>query len=712
MQINPRLALAHDFLEHTGQHIFLTGRAGTGKTTFLKELRTHSPKRMIVVAPTGVAAINAGGMTIHSFFQLPFGIWLPGIQRPQSEVRRFSKQKIALIKSMDLLVIDEISMVRADLLDSIDEVLRRYRDREKPFGGVQLLMIGDVQQLAPVVRDEEWTILRDHYPSPYFFDSQALRRTPFACIELQHIYRQTDLNFIDMLAQVRDGKVSREVLEALNARYRPDFEPPQSEGYITLCTHNHTARAINDRKLAQIQEREYEFDAHVEGDFPEHAYPVESLLRLKLGAQVMFCKNDFQQERRYVNGTIGTVTAIGEDYIEVEPAGGEAISVERADWESTKYSVDSATGQITESVEGVYTQYPLRTAWAITIHKSQGLTFERAIIDAAASFSHGQVYVALSRCRTLEGLVLRTPLSQGAIFSDSTVDTFSRRAEGLHPTETILDRFKQHYYQTLLEELFDFKTLLGEFFSLGRFVQEQLGPLYPKLTERWKAESGEFSPQILDVGARFRQQIARLMGPEYAADPVLRERVTKACAYFLEKCSPLSALLAETAKASVDNKETKKGLKERLERASKKLRIKLQSLKSSSEGFSVAAYLKARGEAIASAETSPSALLKKKSSPGTTADTNLPDNPPPDLSGDILNPALFEILRGWRNGVAAEKNVSAFVIATQKAIIGISNHLPTTLAELSEVKGIGKTFLKNYGETALAIVRDFLDGRE
>ncbi len=706
MPANPRLNLAHDFLEHTGQHIFLTGRAGTGKTTFLRDLRESSPKRMIVVAPTGVAAINAGGVTIHSFFQLPFGIWLPGIKRQQTEIRRFSKQKIAIIKSLNLLVIDEISMVRADLLDSIDEVLRRYRNPRKPFGGVQLLMIGDVQQLSPVVKDDEWAILRNHYASPYFFDSIALKSTTYACIELQHIYRQSDASFIGMLAEVRDGRVGRETISALNARYRPDFEPPQSEGYITLCTHNSTARSINDRKLDMIPEPEYEFYADVEGEFPEYSFPVDGVLRLKSGAQVMFCKNDLQAERRYVNGTIGNITGIGEDYIEVTTADGEAVEVEKAQWESIKYTTDSATGEIIENIEGVYTQYPLRTAWAITIHKSQGLTFDRAIIDAAASFSHGQVYVALSRCRTLEGLVLRTPLSQSAIFSDATVDAFSRHAEELHPTEETLDGLKQNYYQELLEELFDFKALQAEFASSSRFVNENLWRLYPKLAERWTEEVKVLREQVADVGTKFLVQLRQLMGPGYATDAVLRERTIKGCAYFIEKCSPLSALLAETARCTIDNKEIKKSLKEHLERAGKELRVKLQTLVAAGDGFCVAAYLKAKGEAIASAEISPAALKTKPATGKTT------DNTPPDLSEDILNPELFELLRQWRNALAAKQNIKPYAIATQKAIIGISNRLPATPGHLIEVKGVGKVFVGKYGDAVLSIVRDFMSGRE
>ncbi len=727
MQVNPLLALAHDFLENTGENVFLTGRAGTGKTTFLKNLRSITHKRMIVVAPTGVAAINAGGVTMHSFFQLPFGVWLPGIKRAQSEVRRFNRTKIAIIRSLDLLVIDEISMVRADLLDSVDEVLRRYRDPHKPFGGVQLLMIGDMQQLSPVVREDEWAILRSHYPSPYFFDSMALRATPYACIELRHIYRQSDAGFIEMLSQVRDGRVAPQTLEALNARYRPGFEPPQSEGYITLCSHNHTARQINDRKLEQLPEREYIFHAEVDGNFPEYAYPVESELRLKLDAQVMFCKNDLQAERRYVNGTIGTVTAIGDDYIEVQPAnGGDPIEVDPAQWESAKYSVDESTGEIQEVIDGVYTQYPLRTAWAITIHKSQGLTFDRAIIDAAASFSHGQVYVALSRCRTLEGLVLRTPLSQSAIFSDSTVDAFSRRAEELQPTENQLDAHKQHYYQTLLEELFDFKALSREHAAAGRHVEEHLWRLYPKLAERWKADSKTLHDEILVIGTRFRGQIARMMGENYAADPVLKERVTKGCTYFLEKCTALVPLLAETAKASVDNKEVKKALKERLERTARELRIKLSALTACGDGFSVPVYLKAKGEAIAGVETGAGDLLKTKTAKegkGKKTGKSAPEKPgpngsapdgsaPPDLAADILNPALFDILRNWRNTLATEKGVPAYVVATQKVLIGISNLLPVTTGELTSIKGIGKVFAESYGDQALRIVRDFMSGKE
>jgi hypothetical protein len=536
MYSNSQIDLANEFLASTGENVFLTGRAGTGKTTFLRELRKRSPKRMIVVAPTGIAAINAGGVTMHSFFQLPFGVFIPGTTREGGEVRRFSKIKIAIIKSLDLLVIDEISMVRADLLDSVDDVLRRFRDRTKPFGGVQLLMIGDLQQLAPVVRDEEWAILREHYASPYFFDSAALRQTSYTSIELQHIYRQSDPHFIELLARVRDNRVDEQTLRTLNARHRPGFDPPQSEGYITLTSHNHSARRINDEKLASLPAPEYVYHAETEGDFPEYLYPAEAELRLKVGAQVMFTKNDPSPEKRFVNGTIGTVVRLEDDRIEVQPAtGGEPIAVAQAEWPNTKYSINPATNNIVEQTDGVFRQYPLKTAWAITIHKSQGLTFERAIIDAADSFSHGQVYVALSRCRTLEGMVLGTPLRREAIISDGTVDGFSRYVEQNQPDGRALTGFQRRYYESLLGELFDFGSLWSAWRSMGYHMEENLARLYPRLVERWRETGDALRSELVEVGVRFRGQIARLMTDDYAVDPVLAERVHKGADYFLER---------------------------------------------------------------------------------------------------------------------------------------------------------------------------------
>ncbi|MDR2913143.1 MAG: AAA family ATPase [Alistipes sp.] len=710
MPTNPQIDLAHDFLACTGENIFLTGRAGTGKTTFLHELRKRSPKRMVVVAPTGIAAINAGGVTMHSFFQLPFGIFIPGSTREGGEVRRFSKAKIAIIKSIDLLVIDEISMVRADLLDSVDDVLRRFRDRSRPFGGVQLLMIGDMQQLAPVVRDEEWALLRDYYASPYFFDSVALRRTSYTSIELQHIYRQSDTHFIDLLARVRDNRVDEQTLQALNERHCPDFDPPQSEGYITLTSHNHTARRINDDKLAVLSTPEYLFRAEIEGDFPEYLYPVEAELRLKEGAQVMFSKNDPSPEKRFMNGTIGTVTRLEDELIEVQPAaGGEPIVVEMAEWLNTKYAIDTATSSITEQTDGIFRQYPLRTAWAITIHKSQGLTFDRAIIDAADSFSHGQVYVALSRCRTLEGMVLRTPLRRGAIISDDTVDRFSRDVADNQPDDQTLSAFRKQYHESLLGELFDFEPLWRSWRAAGAYMEEGLAQLYPRLVERWHEAGGTLSSEVA-IGVRFRGQIARLMTDDYASDPVLAERVRKGADYFLERCAPLALLLSEAAASPVDNKEVKKRVGSLLERVGKELRVKLSTLAAMQQApFSVQAYLEVKGAAVAEVESGAGSRGKSKvdrkvSAGGTMGSA---EGRAAGSDEDILDPELFELLRAWRNALAREQGVSAFVIATQKALIGIANTRPSTVEQLAAIKGIGKVFIAKYGSAVLGIVADY-----
>ena len=418
MEQNSELALAWQFIENTGTHLFLTGKAGTGKTTFLRRLKQESPKRMVVLTPTGIAAINAGGVTIHSFFQIPFAPYVPESSFSTNATYRFrfGKEKINIIRSMDLLVIDEISMVRADLLDAVDEMLRRYRDHHKPFGGVQLLMIGDLQQLAPVVKEEEWQMLKKYYDTPYFFSSLALKQTEYCTIELKTVYRQNDGVFLDLLNRIRENHCDSQVLEALNRRCLPDFQPRKEEGYIRLVTHNYQAQRINNYELEQLPGRSYAFRATIDGKFPEYSYPTDEVLELKKGAQVMFVKNDSSGEHRYYNGMIGEVTAVSASSIEVRAKdSGEDFLLQEEEWANAKYVLDEESKEIVEDIEGTFRQFPLKLAWAITIHKSQGLTFERAIIDASSSFAHGQTYVALSRCKTLEGLVLSAPLSARVI---------------------------------------------------------------------------------------------------------------------------------------------------------------------------------------------------------------------------------------------------------------------------------------------------------
>ena len=536
MESNPQLELAYDFLEYTGVNVFLTGKAGTGKTTFLRELKRRSPKRMIVVAPTGVAAINAGGVTIHSFFQLPFGPYVPGssdtVERGEKlqYTHKFNREKINIIKTIDLLVIDEISMVRADLLDAVDDMLRRYRSKNEPFGGVQLLLIGDLQQLVPVVKEDEWALLKQHYASVFFFHSKALAATRYVAIELKHVYRQQDREFLDLLNRVRENRVDAVVLEMLNRRYVPDFKPSDDEGYITLTTHNHQAQRINDVKMAELSTRAYSFKAEVKDNFPTYSYPTEETLVLKQGAQVMFVKNDSSPEKRYYNGKIGKITAINDRSIEVVgKEDGLKIQVTPEEWTNTRYTLDEETREITETVEGTFKQYPLKTAWAITIHKSQGLTFERAIVDANAAFAHGQVYVALSRCKTFEGLVLSSPVTVRSLVSDGAIDEFVREAEQKEPNKEELQQARQSYFRELLLEQFDYETIRWRLHYLYRVLDEQLRRLYPDWVERYRVAGAKCAEELLAVAERFQNQLERLMQEEgnYEADPVIADRVKK-----------------------------------------------------------------------------------------------------------------------------------------------------------------------------------------
>ena len=427
MAQNKELDIARFIVEKTDSNLFLTGKAGTGKTTFLKDVKKYTQKKHVVLAPTGVAAVNAGAMTIHSFFQIGFGPYIKGVREPE-DTFMMRKEKINLIKELELIIIDEISMVRADVLDHINDKLQSIRRRyNEPFGGVQLLMIGDLQQLPPITPDNEMSILKPYYGSMYFFDSKALRNSDYYCIELKNVYRQTDHKFIDILNRVRAGKITKSDLHELNSHYRADFRPDSGENYIQLVTHNRMADAINRREMDALQTEDFWFDADVKGTFPEDSFPTSRQLEIKQGAQVMFVKND--QDKRFVNGTLGEVESVSEDSIQVKLAGKEDIvTVEPVSWDNIRYHLDEETHQIESTKIGTFKQYPIKPAWAITIHKSQGLTFDRAVIDAHAAFSPGQAYVALSRCRSLDGMVLSEKLTPRVIMTDSIIDEYMKGA--------------------------------------------------------------------------------------------------------------------------------------------------------------------------------------------------------------------------------------------------------------------------------------------
>lgn len=599
MEGNEQLKAAREFVEKTGKSVFLTGKAGTGKTTFLRDVVETSSKRVVVVAPTGIAAINAGGVTIHSFFQLPLHPFIPGIKHESKFA--FSKEKRSIIRTIDVLVIDEISMVRSDLLDAVDSVLRRFRDRNKPFGGVQLLMIGDLQQLTPVVTDEEADLLRHYYPTPYFFGSHALAKMDYVTIELKQVYRQQDENFLSILNAVRTGRPSQQVIDALNAQYMPTFTPDPDDGYIRLTTHNSTANAYNESQLQQLMEEPYRFNAVITGNFPEYSYPTEPELELKKGAQVMFVKNDPSSEKRYFNGKIGHVVEIVDDIILVQcPGDDEPVAVEQLEWENSKYVINEQTQEMETQVQGTFCQYPLRLAWAITIHKSQGLTFDKAIIDAASSFASGQVYVALSRCRTLEGMVLATPLSQSSVMTDLRVEDYieyqeKAAAESLARLESI----KKEYFSQLLKDLFDFGNLVYLQKRMLSVCSEFPSGSDVGLAQKHNTILNALSEKMLAVGLKWQKVVASKPYEELCSEEFLL-RVRKGSEYFHEEIeSAYGDFLEKMKDIKVENKELLKRYENiwndlHLEAATQKHLLKTMS----KEVFSTETYLRARQLAV------------------------------------------------------------------------------------------------------------------
>ena len=562
MEQNTELRTAWDFVEHTGHSIFLTGKAGTGKTTFLKTVVERSSKRNIVVAPTGVAAINAGGMTIHSFFQLPFSPFVPNTQIKNKF--DFGKEKRKLIASLDLLIIDEISMVRSDLLDAIDSVLRRYRDRYKPFGGVQLLMIGDLQQLTPVVTPEDERMLAPHYDTPYFFGSKALAQIDYVTIQLEKVYRQQDDAFLNLLNHIREGRPSEVDLQLLNSRCQPAFIPKPEEGYIRLTTHNQMANHYNESELRKLAGRAHTYQAKIEGTFPDYSYPTAEALTLKVGAQVMFVKNDPSGEHRYYNGRIGHVTYADDNRLMVYcPGDAEAIDVEPLEWENARYTLNPETREIESEVLGKFSQLPLRLAWAITIHKSQGLTFEHAIIDASLSFAPGQVYVALSRCKTLEGMVLASPIPPQAIINDERVDDYiGHQEEAAQRSIEQLPTLKDEYYRHLLMELFDFKDIMYREEYLGRIITEFFYHAHTDIAELHKRALEDYKQQVIAVADKWQAKM-QLMTINELRQPDFLERVKRSATYFEQTLNTvLSKPLALVPDIKSQNKQAMKRLTE------------------------------------------------------------------------------------------------------------------------------------------------------
>ncbi|MDH6310711.1 hypothetical protein M2451_003522 [Dysgonomonas sp. PFB1-18] len=530
---NTVFSLAADIIGNTSHSVFLTGKAGTGKTTFLHHIRNHTDKNVIVAAPTGVAAINAGGVTLHSLLQLPFEPFIPNFEGKKKLDYHFKlrRSKIEMLQELDLLIIDEVSMLRADVLDAIDHMLRRYRNSQQPFGGVQMLFIGDMFQLPPVAQSAEWEQLKHYYPSPFFFHAQALESFPLLYIELKTIYRQQDQLFIDILNRIRNNCINQQDLQLLNQRYNPSFRLPEKDRYVVLCTHNYKADRINNEELARLTSKEFIYKGQITGDFSENSLPTEHDLVLKEGAQVMFVKNDTGEHRRYYNGKLATINRLKPDKIEVCFENGDLMELESETWSNIRYNLNMESGEVEEEVLGSFTQYPIRLAWAITIHKSQGLTFDRVVIDAGQAFAAGQVYVALSRCTSLDGIVLYSRITAQSISTDKYAIEFSTKEQDIAYLQEILRQEKPRYCAEQLKKYFDWSPFIRSLHSLNELATDKK---IPKQEETQAAIALMCSRAIeqQEIAQNFIKELNRILSAPNLDIDYLKERVRKGILYF------------------------------------------------------------------------------------------------------------------------------------------------------------------------------------
>ena len=686
---------AERYVKYTGKSLFLTGRAGTGKTTFLKHITQTLSKRFVVLAPTGVAAINAGGTTIHSFFQLPLCPYLPDVKELITEYqtpdryRSLRKERIKIIRTLDLLIIDEISMVRADLLDAVDMTLRRYRRNDLPFGGVQLLMIGDIHQLSPVVKESERQYISQVYSSPYFFHSKAVGKTDYITIELQKVHRQKDAEFIEVLNAVRDNRITPQVLQRLNSRVGAI---QTSDEVIRLTTHNAQADQINTAELMALPGKPSVFEAQIEGDFLENNYPADLFLSLKEGAKVMFIRNDSQAG--YYNGKMGTVMEIATNgNVLVEAFDGGLVEVEPAVWENIQYEIDQQTQEIVPVVVGKFRQLPLRVAWAVTIHKSQGLTFNNVIIDAGAAFAFGQVYVALSRCRTLEGITLHTPISASVLYSDSHISRFNQTVSPFAVVQSSLGAAETAHKFNVLREIFNFESLvrtMGWYMKHWRAGYEKLYPIESRMLLSHQSKLYE----LRKTAESFSRQITHIETTG-ASEEYLNERLLKASGYFLPPFEQMRDLCNDIAVLEIDNKETKKNAKEAWTELMILQDILCGALGLISAGeFTPEAFGKIRTECQLQERKS----VKKKS--GKSAVASKVNTPDEQL---VVNEELRDELLKWRTARFKKDNVSAYTIMHQSTLLEIAARIPQNSMELLAIKGFGKAKLEKFGAEILEI---------
>jgi hypothetical protein len=699
IDINPKFLQVLDFVNQTNQSIFLTGKAGTGKTTLLRYIREKTLKQVAVVAPTGVAAINAGGTTIHSFFQFPFTPFLPTL-RPNGELAlspekiatlKYNKQRLAIFKNLELLVIDEISMVRADLLDQIDQTLRHTRRRSHlPFGGVQVLLIGDMYQLPPVVPGEEWQLLSTIYKSPFFFDSLVMRQNPPVYIELQKIYRQSDQQFIDLLNSVRNNQLDANGLALLNSHYKSDITKQDYRDNITLTTHNRKADEINSRNLDELKALAFRYKAKIEGVFSEKNYPNDEHLILKVGTRVMFLKNNV--EKNYFNGKIGIVTELTEEKIKVSCEGDyQDIEVPRETWTNVSFKLDKTTGHLEEEVLGTYTHFPLRLAWAITIHKSQGLTFDKLIIDAAEAFSAGQVYVALSRCRSLTGLILSTRIDSRSLDNDRNILEFASARHDEQTVNSIYDKSRRNYLADLISNAFDFSEIhhiKSELAAAFLFQQKH----FTSEAKNWSTVLSTRVDALYEVGKKFRPQLQQLLetARDFDTDQNLQQRLKEAAKYFAEEFRKCLQFF-ENMSINTDSKEAADDADTHINDLRSAIHTKTALLNELQEGFSFQQFTKAK--------LAIRPLVTRISVYTSSANVKTPSA--------SQHPILFKKLVALRDEIVNETERPIYLIANTKTLTELSNFLPQTEDQLLAIGGFGPAKVQAFGNEFLSVIKDY-----